>query len=900
MISVRILGVLVLVLLAIVQAPARGAAAVDAMIREAENLAYFEAFKPAKRLLERAVRASTAVGDTRLTALALDRLGSVLDFVGETAAGAARHREALTLANGLEDRATIASITASIGLAHWRRSGYDDALRVLQDALALQERIGDVSGAARTRIFIGRVHFKRGAYDAAEASYLRAHQVLERGTDPRWLSIALEDLGHLSLERGAFAEALDTFEKALDARTVAGDAAGEAYMQAVIGRAYTQQGAYHDALARLTRAAALSDSVRTEPTRAHAVYHMGIAYEGLGEYARALDLYRQALHLKEGLGDRRQQVWILSRIGDVHAVQRNRHAALDAYHHAIAISDDIGDPVSAALVRLRAGQVSLELGDHEGSLDSFRRASGVLAASQPGSAASAQSGLARAFAAGGHESLALGHARRAVEYAQAGSDEARWGALRTLASVERQFGHRIDALAHFRGSLSIIESMRERGAPVSDVREKIFERKQAVYGDTVQLLVDLGHSGEALEVAERARRTAFVDLLSGRAATARTPAGPLTLEEMRQEARRRGATIVEYLSTADRLFTWVLQPNGKLHGTSSRSSRADLTRRVDAVRAALASGEEVRVQLRQLYDILIAPVAPLLPSNRDDLVTIVPHGPLFALPFGALLDAGNRYVIEDHTLSYSPSVSVLPDTAASRDRAAAASARVLTVGNPVMPGPRGEEPRLQQLPGGEREARALRTLYPQSRVTALAGPSAAERTIRDLAPDHTVIHFATHAMIFDAEPMASYLALSADAVPDSERQPTAADGFLTLSEILRLHLRADVVSLSACNPGKGRISGEGIEGFSQAFLYAGAATVVVNLWPVADDADTAQLKRFYEGLTRRQTSKAVALADAQRETIAALRAGRLSTPAGLKLEEHPGLWAPFVIAGEAR
>ena len=899
MISVRILGVLVLVFLAIVQAPARGAAAVDAMIREAENLAYFEAFKPAKRLLERAVRVSTAVGDTRLTALALDRLGSVLDFVGETAAGAVRHREALALASGLEDRATIASITASIGLAHWRRSGYDDALRVLAEALALQERIGDDSGAARTRIFIGRVHFKRGAYDAAKASYLRAHQVLERGTDPRWLSIVLEDLGHLALERGAFAEALDSFEEALDARTAAADAAGEAYMQAVIGRAYTQQGAYHDALARLTRAAVVSHSARTEPTHALAAYHMGIAYEGLGEYARALDFYRQALHLEEGLGDRRQRVWILGRIGDVHAAQRNRQAALDAYLHAIAISDDIGDLVSAASVLLKAGQASVELGDYEGSLDFFRRASGILAASQPGSAAAAQSGLARAFAAGGRESLALGHARRAVELAQAGTAEARWGAVRTLASVERQFGHRIAALAHFRESLSIIESMPQRVVPASEAREKVFERKQAVYGETVQLLVDLGHSGDALEVAERARRTAFVDVLTGRAAPARTPARPLTLDEMRKEARRRGATIVEYLSTADRLFTWVLQPNGRLHGTSARFSRADLARRVDAVRAALASGEEARGQLRQLYDILIAPVASFLPSGRDELVTIVPHGPLFVLPFGALLNAGNRYVIEDHTLSYSPSVSVLPDTAASGDRAAA-SARVLTVGNPVMPGPRGEEPRLRQLPGGEREARALQALYPQSRVTALAGASATERTIRDLAPDHAVIHFATHAMLFDAEPMASYLALSADAVPVSERQPAAADGFLTLSEILRLRLRADLVSLSVCNPGTGRVSGEGVEGFSQAFLHAGAATVVVNLWPVAEDADTAQMKRFYEALTRSGMGKAAALADAQRGTIAALRAGRLSTPAGLKLEEHPRLWAPFVIAGEAR
>jgi CHAT domain-containing protein len=369
---------------------------------------------------------------------------------------------------------------------------------------------------------------------------------------------------------------------------------------------------------------------------------------------------------------------------------------------------------------------------------------------------------------------------------------------------------------------------------------------------------------------------------------------------MRHETRRRGATIIEYLSTDDRLFIWVLQPNGKLHGTSSRTSRADLTRKVDATRATFASGDDARERLRQLYELLIAPVAPLLPSDRDQLVTIVPHGPLFLLPFAALLNNGNRYLVDDHTLSYIPSLSLLRYTATNRAPLAASAARIMTVGNPVMPGSRGDEPRLPQLPWGDREAREISGFYPQSRVTRLSGASAAERAIRDLAPEQTVLHFATHTMLYDSEPMAGYVALSPDAVPVSKRQLAEADGFLSLAEIFGLRLRADLVSLSACTTGGGRLSGDGIAGLSQALLYAGAASVVMNLWPVSDDVEMVQMKRFYEGLVRQRADKAEALAAAQRETLAALRSGRLSTPAGRKLEEHPGLWAPFVIAGEAR
>ena len=457
---------------------------------------------------------------------------------------------------------------------------------------------------------------------------------------------------------------------------------------------------------------------------------------------------------------------------------------------------------------------------------------------------------------------------------------------------------------HLRASLAIIESMRERVVPSADVRAGFLEGKQGVYAETVELLVELGRADEALEIAERARTRAFLDMLSARDKTAPSltiGAQALTLEEMRGEIRRRDTTVVEFFSTADRLFAWVVQPDGAIQAKSTEVSRLELTRMVGTLRGSLATSQDVRAQLRRLHEVLIQPVAHLLPSNPDRLVTIVPHGPLFLVSFAALSSADGRYLVERHTLSYSPSISVLRHTARNHARITSATRpRLLAIGNPSMPELPNDQPRLGPLPGAEQEAMAIGRFFPPQQVTIFTGSKAQERTVRELASGQTIIHFATHAVIFDDEPMASYLALTADSGGRSGHGSSAADGFLTVGEVFGLDLYADLVTLSACDTGLGRISGEGVVGLSGAFMYAGAASVLVSLWPVADIVARFEMEQFYRALSQAAAGKAAALASAQRDTIRQLREGRIVSSRGRALEEHPVFWAPFVLLGEAR
>jgi len=146
--------------------------------------------------------------------------------------------------------------------------------------------------------------------------------------------------------------------------------------------------------------------------------------------------------------------------------------------------------------------------------------------------------------------------------------------------------------------------------------------------------------------------------------------------------------------------------------------------------------------------------------------------------------------------------------------------------------------------------------------------------------------------------MRSYLALARDDTAVSGASDPLGDGLLTVGDIFTLDLRAGLVTLSACDTGLGQVSGEGVVGLSRAFIYAGAASVLVSLWRVADAVATTEMQLFYSEAARSGGNKAVALAHAQRQMIALLRAGALEA-GGQRLPEDPLFWAAFVLVGEA-
>lgn len=271
---------------------------------------------------------------------------------------------------------------------------------------------------------------------------------------------------------------------------------------------------------------------------------------------------------------------------------------------------------------------------------------------------------------------------------------------------------------------------------------------------------------------------------------------------------------------------------------------------------------------------MIAPIADLLPPNPEARVTFIPQDGLFLVPFPALLDANNKYLIEKHTILTAPAIQVLDLTRQQRPQSS--SGRNLIVGNPIMPSlrTRPDEPmeQLSSLPGAEAEAKAIASLLGSQ---PLIGSQATEPAVVQQMLDARHIHLATHGLLDKIGGFQSALAFT----PSGKE-----DGFLTAREIINLKLTAELVVLSACDTGRGRISGDGVIGLSRSFIAAGVPSLVVSLWKVSNDPTKFFMVSFYQNI-QRTTDK-----------DQALRQAILTT---MQQYPNPEDWAGFTLIGEA-
>lgn len=511
-------------------------------------------------------------------------------------------------------------------------------------------------------------------------------------------------------------------------------------------------------------------------------------------------------------------------------------------------------------------------------------------------------------------------------------------ALHHKASTVYKLGEAKEAAKLLRSAISVLESL--RSSDLGDAEKiSIFEIQTGTYQLLQKVLIDQEEFNQALEVSERGRARAFIDLMVQRISPEQFDdylhtqmVQPPSLEKIQQIAQSHQATLVEYsLAEAATLYTWVVKPTGESifrrielgdskvpldqlikltqgklvpdnrPGREQEEAEASLeslirgfyedieqidgrdstlTNQTNAVAFRSLSNDATR-RLQQLYRLLIEPIEDLLPGDPNEHLIFLPHRKLFEVPFVALQDAEGQYLIQKHTILTAPSIQVLDLTyqqqqrlqVAKEKRKATTISDCLIVGNPTMPTVSFSSDSLKSLDGAAHEARTLAQLF---NTQPLTGDRATETEVTRRMETAQLIHLATHGLPDELEGGApGAIALA----PCAEK-----DGWLTPSDIVALTLQCELVVLSCCQTGRGRITGDGVVGLSRAFMTAGAPSIIVSLWSIPDAPTASLMEVFYRkwqsGLDKAQ----------------ALRQAMLTT---MKTHPHPRNWAAFTLMGEA-
>ncbi|MEG3834024.1 CHAT domain-containing tetratricopeptide repeat protein [Microcoleus sp. Z1_C3] len=686
----------------------------------------------------------------------------------------------------------------------------------------------------------------------------------------------LTNLGLACEGLGDYAKAIDYLDKAMAIAIEIQDYKGSGDVLINLGNVYIDLGRYEPAINYYEQGLEIAQNIPDIRMQAAALGNLGNACQIIGDYDKAIDYLEKSLKLTQKLKDIREQANVLGNLGWFYYVTGELNKAIKSYQKSLKIKQEIGDRRGEAHTIGRLGLVYGELGDYQREIEHHQQSLSII---------------------------------REIKYRIGEVDS-----LKNLGDALLKCGDFEKATIYLYEAIQIGESLRsELGEDVAP-KVSFFETQDLTYRLLQTALIDQNKLEEALEISERGRSRMFVEFLAGklRERTDSKFTGTLPkIEHIKQIATEHNATLVEYSIIYDgfrtegklqakesELFIWVIQPLGTVtfqrvnlkplwqkHNTAladfvSTTRESIGVRGRDALPVNTPDSTNTDDQnLQHIHEILIQPIADCLPKNVNEKVIFIPHESLFLVPFPALQDANGKYLIEKHTILTAPSIQILDLTHRQRQQVRGKNNDILVVGNPTMPQvclEIGKPPqRLRSLPGAEREAIEIAKLF---KTKAIIGDAATKKNIAQQMTEARIIHLATHGLLddFTGAEIPGAIALA----------PSGEDnGLLTAGEILQMQLNAELVVLSACNTGRGRLTGDGVTGLSRSLISAGVKSVIVSLWAVFDAATAELMVDFYQNLDR-GFDKAQALRQAMLTSM-------IQHPNSLRS------WAAFTLIGEA-
>jgi CHAT domain-containing protein/predicted negative regulator of RcsB-dependent stress response len=774
-----------------------------------------------------------------------------------------------------------------------------------QQALNIYQMIQDAVGQKDCFIGLAKIDYQEARYNQA-LNYLQQAERFNSEPHDGQLSTTK---GLVYLELGNYYQAVSNLEIGVHSLQVYGDRdlAGNNQLQQAqiaLGEAYFYLGQYQKALNILEPELNQTHDLHL---RRKVLNTLGTVQLELAQDDAALASFEQALGVPNIPGDRIGKAQTLENLGRAYQVFGERKQALKYYQQALEQLRSLGAWGQQVFVLNNLGVLAGELGLNNRALEYLQNAESTLSMSGGAGRVITLINLGNYYFRQGNLDKATEYLTDALNWARSNGDRiGETRALSSLGAIQLKSAQTSNAIANLKESIVVFESLSP--GLRDEAKISLFDTQIRTYELLQQAYISQQKPNEALIVAEQSRARAFLELLAQRltAQTAQTDSAktiaPPTIEAIQQVARDRNSTLVTYSLITDerqqesQLYIWVVNPAGKIEfrqldlkllrssyqtsvttvseNTNQTASGGpdseqpiieNLENLIIAMRGhpSESNNNSVRKRVSTLngYQVLIEPIADLLPTDPEAKIIFIPQGILFLVPFAALQNPDGEYLVQKHTLQIAPSIQTLIFNQVAKSPTKNTSTSLI-IGNPE---PFPED--LTPLPGTEKEAIAIARLL---NTDPLIKTAATETAIREQISQAKIVHFATHGLYNEYQGLESSLAISTQ----------DGDGFLTAEEILDLNLQAELVVLSACNTGRGKITGDGVIGLSRSFLAAGAQSAIASLWYVPDLPTATLMIEFYHQLEKTQ-DKAQALRQAMLTVI--------------KQHPHPLNWAGFVL-----
>jgi CHAT domain-containing protein/tetratricopeptide (TPR) repeat protein len=804
------------------------------------------------------------------------------------------------------------------GIEEYKNGKIQEAIKSWQLSENIYKQLGETHSQTQSLLYLGSAYVSTQRYKEAINSLQSALPFLQSQQDNQGEGQALANLGIAYRNIGNYPKAIQLQQKAAKIYQKLGDKEAFGKVLLNLGNSFSVVGDYEKATIAYQQSLKISQQLADKPSQAIGISNLGKLYSDTGKYQEAIKAYEDSLVISRSIQDIKAEASTLINLGATYHIQGDNSKASPLYEQALKLAANLGDKKIEAEANGSLGLLAEESGDYNKAIEYQQKAANLAKAIGDIDIESlALNNLGHVFFSAAKLTEAEAKLRQAInllDNLRPGlSDKYKVSIFDTQIYSYNLLQQILLAANKPEAALEISEQGRAR-AFIELLAKRVYLDKNSSNSSNSSNFSKPNNSNQPNNS----------DVFSINTVP--------NIEKIRQIAKQQKATLVEYSFVPDdnfkfrgkqrareqELLIWVVQPNGKVisrhvdlkpfwqkGGTFSDAvrisrcliinPRAKCSELVQPFRELRRSPKGVKSTKSEdfrklLHQYLIQPIADLLPKNPSDHIIFIPQESLFTVPFPALQDEEGKYLVQKHTILTAPAIQVLDFTKnleIQRNRLRkktsifTSPSSALIVGNPVMPkiaNVPGETPeQLPTLPEAEKEAKDIAKFL---NTQAIIGAKATKENILSHIQKARLVHMATHGLLEYGINLGDLGIPGALALTPADKD----DGLLKSEEIIQQKLNAELVVLSACSTGEGRISGDGVIGLSRSFLIAGTESLIVSLW-VVPDLETSKMMRVFYQYFKKNPDKA-----------AALRQGMLEI---LKENSPPVSWAAFTLIGNS-